>query len=758
MELILDPRNYLIDVPKLHPLGREYPIFWKEQKKRVIEGHWSGGYFCPPGLYFYGNFGTILLNKGRSNNKTLDRPLIQDLEWYLMREWMLARGFSGFSDDQDQSGDYLLLDRDHLSDQELLELYPHLATPDNTPKEFRNPRSILSDYHSFPKGKPLYTNEARNLLILGSRDTGKSYIAGIAIVLHQWLINGQLFYTDPAQNPDFKVNPVDITVGAELAHYSTSLLDKARTAYENLPGKVFLDRYYPSPLSQAYSGTWNAGGNLVAQYKKRYKGGWEFAGSKSKIRHRTFKDNPFADQGTRPLAIVLDEVGVFSNLEQVYLNTKDNLRRDLRKTGSLVMMGTGGSMESGTIDAHKMFYSPESYDILTSEDRWENRGLIGTFIPAYMALREYKNELGYTKEELALTAIQKERDRIRKGNGGSEALNKELQYRPIKPSEMFLVKGANIFPVAEVANRIGTVLDKEIHTRLGKKVILFKDETSPFNKIAYDIDLSKDAIQDWPIKSDANSEGTLIVYEFPYIDKDTGTVPQGAYLIGYDPIKDNVATSQTNTQSLACFHVIKTYKYPNTVGYSEIVATYIGRPYQGSNVVNELLYKTSMFYGNATIFFENAVGNTKDYFEKVKRLDLLAKQPTTVLNRKASFNTPEQVIYGYPMSNDKIKWEALQYVRSWLLEERDDAKTNLDLIPDLVLLKQLLTFDLKGNFDSVMALVGCILGLEETHNKNKTINLNTATANNNFYDPIINNPKLFRLKHNEEFSKTTSFF
>lgn len=100
---------------------------------------------------------------------------------------------------------------------------------------------------------------------------------------------------------------------------------------------------------------------------------------------------------------------------------------------------------------------------------------------------------------------------------------------------------------------------------------------------------------------------------------------------------------------------MKTNKYPTTVGHNEIVATYIGRPYEGVNAVNEILYKLSLFYGNAKIYFENAVGNVKDYFEKIKRLDLLAKQPVNVLNRKASFNTTESVIYGYPMSNEKIK-------------------------------------------------------------------------------------------------------
>ena len=59
---------------------------------------------------------------------------------------------------------------------------------------------------------------------------------------------------------------------------------------------------------------------------------------------------------------------MFSNLKDVYANTKDNLHEGLRKTGTLLMLGTGGDMESGTLHASEMFYEPEAYDILAYQD------------------------------------------------------------------------------------------------------------------------------------------------------------------------------------------------------------------------------------------------------------------------------------------------------------------------------------------------------------------------------------------------------
>lgn len=85
---------------------------------------------------------------------------------------------------------------------------------------------------------------------------------------------------------------------------------------------------------------------------------------------------------------------------------------------------------------------------------------------------------------------------------------------------------------------------------------------------------------------------------------------------------------------------------------------------------------------NAKIYFENAVGNVKEYFEKIKRLSMLASRPLTVLNKQASFAQAPSREYGYPMSNRQMKIEGAAYIREWLLEERgqEDGRVmrNLD--------------------------------------------------------------------------------
>lgn len=698
----------------------------------------------PPALYFYVNFGTIKLNKKLKAAKVFARPWLRDLEWDFFYNYTEARGFSGFAYDTTTSCHRVLLDP-NITDAELLIDYPN-TMHNGTRKTYEKASTYMRRFHSTHLGPPLFENQLKNIMLMGSRDTGKSYMVGAGLIPHNFLFDGATSYDEESiLNP----SPVEILVGAEISDKSADLLKKTAECLDLLPGKkVVSSRTYPSPFAKQFQGTWSVNSEIIAKYRKKAEGKWDWAGSRSAIKHRSFNGNPFAAQGTRPLLMVLEEIGMFSTLKDVYLHSVDALRSGLTKTGILMMLGTGGDMKKGTLDASEMFYEPEKYDILAFEDTYEHRGSIGYFVPATRALNNFKDENGYTKEEQALEALQKVRIQKRGDSGSSDALNQEIQYRPLVPSEMFLSSSTNIFPSAELRNRLTQVKTHNIYEQLEKKVELFFDPSSPYQGVSYEINNRLDAISKFPYDGD-NREGAVVIFEFPHLID--GKVPPGAYIIGCDPFKDDSTTGG----SLASIYVMKTTKYLSTIGHDEIVASYVGRPYLGKSQVNEILHKLALFY-NAKIYFENAVGNIKDYFEKVHRLDLLASQPVTVFNRKASYNTSPTLIYGYPMSNEKVKWEALQYLRSWLLLPREDNKRNLDLITDPALLQELIAFNMEGNFDRVMGLVGCIVGLEELYNLSRRREIHAAETSafeQEFKSFIVNNKRLF----NEKFSTSKTF-
>lgn len=735
-------------IPAYHPSSQKYLSFWREEKRKCIEGHWVSGKWMPGKLYYYTNYGTIKLNKDKSKVKSFGRPLLRDIEWELFLLWTEARGFSGFSLDEE----YTCLDiikelREVGIDtptEYVLYYYPEAINPQtNRLKIYVEPREYLRRIHPYNLGTPLYKNNCKNLFMLGSRGFGKSFsIAGI--VSHEYLFDGLTSY-----NTREVSTSSEVVVGAGDAKYSSETLDKVKTMIEKLPGSQEIGGvFYPSPFFKRYSGTWQPASQITAAYKKKIGTNWVTVGSKSNIKHRTFKDNPFAANGTRPGVMIFEEVGMFDNLKESYVASVECQREGSFKFGSMLFIGTGGDMSGGTLDAQEMFYNPEDYDCMVFQDEWEFRGRIGYFVPAYLGLHDYKDLEGNTRVKEAKEFLEKVRHRLRTTKGSSTALEGEIVNRPIVPSEMFLQKAGAIFPIPELRNRLSKLESADVLDYIEKKAELFFNPDSVYNGVDYKIDTRQalKAINKFPWK-ESDKEGCVVIYELPQLVN--GRVPEGAYIIGHDPY----ASDDSEGESLGATIVLKTKKYFDTIGSDEIVAVYYGRPFLGRHIINENLYKLSLFYGNAKIYFENVRGNVKEYFEKIKKLSLLAHRPQTILTKKAAHMQSPSIEYGYPMSSRDMKIECAQYVRDWLLEPRGDDEENnkirnLDRIWDRYLLQQLIAFNLEGNFDAVMALMGCVVGINETYNQyeksmydpsNKTL----EQLNKEIDKILVNNRRVF---------------
>lgn len=628
------------------------------------------------------------------------------------------------------------LTKDQIPDYILRE-QPHIVNSKGELKKFMHPREYISMIHPRNMGRPHYENHRKNLFILGSRGWGKSYsMAGI--VTHEYLFDGMTHYD---LNAD--ISAAEVVVGAGDAKYSTETLLKVKIMIDKLPGEYKAsERTYPAPFFKRYAGSWAPARDIRAEYKESPT---KTGGTGSSIKHRTFKDNPYAANGTRPGIMLFEEVGFFDNLKLTYGASVECQRDGAKKIGSMLFIGTGGDMEGGsTQDAHDIFYNPDNYDCLAFDDTWEFKGKIGYFLPAYLGLKDFKDNEGITDVPAARTYLEKIRDKLRNTKGSSLTLEKEIINRPIVPSEMFLQGGGNIFPVAELRSRLSDI-DDDKWSSMEKVVSLYFDpKATQFNGVNYKIDVAKQLkpINQFPWK-EHNRQGAAVIYEFPQLID--GRVPEGAYIIGHDPYSSDSETGE----SLASIIVLKTKKHFEKIGHDEIVAVYYGRPFEGRHIVNEMLYKLGLFY-NAEIFFENSVGNVKEYFEKIKKLPMLARRPRTILNKRASYEQSRSYEYGYPMSSRQMKLEGAQYIREWLLEPREqtDGKVirNLDKIWDRVLLNQLIAFNLEGNFDAVMGLMGAIIGLNERYNQFQD---QLETKNKDQYqkeisDILINNKFIFK--------------
>lgn len=705
--MIINKAAFLLkEIPQFHPASEEYLLFWREEKKRCIEGYWVGGVWMPGNLYFYVNFWTILLNKtAHSKTKTPGKPFLRDLEWEFFYNWAEARGFSGFEDDKE-----FTCDREFIGKENYVPAAEYMRRT-----------------HKKNLGRPLWENEAKNFMMMGSRGFGKSYSVAGGVAGHEFVFDGMKSY-----DPELIKNPpsTEIVVGAGDAKYSGDILKKTQFGLDNLPGGIEIgNKFFPSPFAKQYGGSWYSGKEVIAEYKKKLGGTWKVMGSKSKIKHRTFKDNAFAANGTRPAVMVMEEIGMFSNLKASHEASVECMKNGAYKFGSCMYLGTGGDMEGGgTVDARDMFYNPDVYDMISFDDEWEDKGKISYFVPAYKGLNQFKDDNGNTKEEPAREYLDKFRDKLKEGKNSRSALDAELQNRPLVPSEVFLTRTGNLFPVADLLTRLAELeaSNKERnHDYIGE---LYIDASA--KKVQWKPNAKLKPIYNFPIRGNEDLSGCVIIYEMPYVDKD-GDIPYGMYLAGTDPYDHDEST----TSSLGSTFVIN--KLTN-----RIVAEYTARP-ETANQYYENVRRLLKFY-NAKCLYENERKGLFQYLEHKHETYLLADQPEII--KDVIQHSKVQRQKGMHMSKP-LKLYGEELIKMWLLEPyENEGLLNLHKIRSVALLKELIAYNDTGNFDRVMAFMMIVYHLEEV----KKIKVEKEKKVSTIYDQGFWNKSLF-LKKKKKF-------
>ena len=413
--------NFLFqDIPTLHPDSLKYLEYWKIQKRRCIEGYWGQDTkdteekgmwrFMPPQLYFYVNFCKIL-HKPEGQAKTAARkkinPNLDDIDWDFFYKFLEIRGFSGFSDDD------LYTCCEDVRDANPI-LPDSVFNSNGDIKQYVSVREYIMQLFDTPLGIPLYENEAKNLMMLGSRGGGKSYWVADGVVLHSIIFDGATKYDQESiENPA----KIEVFVGAAIAAKSSELLQKTTLGFTNLPGtwKTGTIDEIPAPFYKKMAGNLlpnNIKNPWRHEYEKKIGGEWKTAGSGSLVKHGIWTtENPEAAAGGRYSVVVCEEVGLTPNILTIH-GSNDAVTRIEHKFGSSVYLGTGGNMEK-IIESEIIFRDPAGFEMLEFDDIWEGMGKIGYFIPVNYADRRFKDENGNTKIDEAKNSINKEENRKR---------------------------------------------------------------------------------------------------------------------------------------------------------------------------------------------------------------------------------------------------------------------------------------------------------------------------------------------------------
>lgn len=633
------------EIPKLHPLGMEYLEFWREEKRRIIEGYWHNGVWCTPALYHYLNFAQITLTEGK--NRRLARPFNLDYVWDLAYYWAEARGLSGFE---------------------------KVGNVDDI-------RSFLRTRQKEDLGKPLYNNEAKNLFILGPRGWGKSFW-GANCAVHEYITDGQKEY-----NPGVPVtNVAEILLGAYASTYVNDLITKIQDILAHYPGGMQVgDVYYPPPFHKTLGGTWAIGKKAENYYKRKIGGKWLFAGTRSCFKPRVYKDNHLAGVGGRNTVKIAEEIGVWDNLIESHFADENTQKLNNYKFGSAMYIGTGGDMVGGgTLAAQKMMYDPEAYDCLVFDDVWEKRGKIGLFFPSTYTKLNYKDGNGITNFELAEKGEEIERDK-KKAAKDSSAYDEYVVYNPLVPSEIFLSKTSNLFPLKDLQITLSTL---ESDHKLSDKEWRGYFDISTEGLIEWKNSTNVRPIYDFPLKSHSNKEGAHVLYEHPIHDSE-GNPIWGRYIAGIDPYDHD----HSNTDSLGSCIVLDRLT-------NRIVAEYTGRP-ETAEEFYEGCRRLLMYY-NATALYENEKKGIFSYFEKENCLHLLHEQPKLIKDIIPN----SQVHRGYGMHmNEELKKYGERLINTWLRTSYQGEIKNVHKIRCIPLLKEMILFNYDNNFDRVMSFM-----------------------------------------------------
>lgn len=674
--MIINNSNFLLGkVPNFHPIFDSYErkIFWQQERRKCIEGYWSCGCWISGPLYYYVNFHHIKKQTGTSTSQGVSLPTFRDLEWELFYYYEECRGFSGFADD-----DVYTCDRKYGPEKEVSIALGRITLKEAESKTYVNTRDYLRKIHSVALGKPLYKNEAKHFFSIQSRGSGKTFSTS-GISAHNFIFDGATDYDDYIQNKKNRTPLASDTIlGAIDTKYSETLCKNIKLAFEYYKGSYEIgEEFYTSPLLPTFSGS------LASNKEYSAKSG-------SFLRHRTFKDNPLAGNGTRANLVALDEVGFMYNIQESWSALEAIQASEEKKNLIIWALGTGGLVSGkAALYAESIFRNPEQYNCLTFEDEYENRGKIGYFVPYWKTMNEFKSAPNFeTNEPLARKAVELRRENAKKGND-PRVYQGEIINGPIKPSEAFLILEGSYFPTLLLKEQLAEVEGGKYkkYTEASFKGNLFFDAKNQVDFVSV-----QDAmpIRNYPLGKDEDKLGCIELWVKPQ-KNDQGVVPYGTYIGGMDVVDK----AKSTTNSLPCILIMNRFT-------REIVAEYTGRSDNPKDFY-EICRKLLLYY-NATGMYEQNLPGLFTYFEQHKCLYLLADTPSQLRNVetfKEGTNTSKGI-----NASGKVNSSGRDFIKSWLVERpsTNSEKRIYETIYSSAMLTELLMWNPDGNFDRVSTL------------------------------------------------------
>ena len=420
------------------------------------------------------------------------------------------------------------------------------------------------------------------------------------------------------------------------------------------------------------------------------------------------KDDESKLRGKRAAKILIEEFGTFPRLVDLYNVLLPSAQDGDIIFGQIYMLGTAGDNESDFAGAQEIMYNPRGYNMYALPNVFDkyNQGkpYFVFFFPGYVNRKGCYNEDGVSDIIKALIEILMNRYRVKYNSTDPNTIIKTIAEVPITPAEAIVKTGVNMFPVADLTERIGQLDSNptEYNDVYVGDLVFGKDGQVEYKPT------SAQPIRDFPHK-DNKIEGAIEIFQMPEIDKNTNKPYNDRYILGADPYDDD----ESNTMSLGSIFVLDLWT-------DRIVAEYTGRPSFADDYY-EICRKLCLFY-NGRLNYEYNKKGLFSHFSTRNSLYLL----TDVLD----FLKEKQMMKDGIGNKSKgtnaspaINAYARSRLRSWLLSpvpviQTIDGESKEVMVPRLftvrnrALLKELINYNPEGNFDRISAM-GMLMLLRE---------------------------------------------
>lgn len=469
----------------------------------------------------------------------------------------------------------------------------------------------------------------------------KEYLTGDGILSKAWSI----------------MNFIDEnTPWAKKRHYKDSLLHK-RASYGQVTGGIELEKGY-----------------------------------KSDIIGVSMKDNPGKARGKSADLIIFEEAGKFPGLLTTWQIMRPSVEQGKYTTGLLLAFGTGGEEDADFSSAEEMFYNPKGYKIHAVDNEWEDNAInnkVSYFVPAYMNYEGFIDKNGNSDVDSAIEEINKEIENIQANSTDVNAVERRKAELPIKPSHATLRTSGTLFPVMDLKETLSKVLTnpgKYIDINYIGNLVLDEEKG-----VKWKPDNTLRPIREFPLKSTTDVSGCIEIFEQP-VKGENGFIPYGRYILGVDVVDDD--GQEGSLQSCFVFDRLK----------NRIVAEYTGRPVKASTFY-ENVRRLSLYY-NGIINYENNKKGLYQYFSNKRCVHLICDVPEKLKDRDMiQSSTTGNKSKGTP-ANQYINRYARRLIDEWLRSDdlNSEDMMNLHKIRSVGLLRELIAWNPKDNFDRVSAL------------------------------------------------------